>query len=617
MPPLSPDLGLGAPFRHGGDVASRLAAIDWSESSLGPVASWPASLRTLVDLLLGSKQPMFVAWGDEKTLIYNDAYAEILAAKHPSALARPFLEVWSEIREELEPIVAQAFAGDPVHMDDITLVMHRRGFPEETHFAFSYTPVFGDDDTVLGFFCVCTEITAQVLSERRLAEETARQRRLFEQAPGFIVILRSPAHTFEFVNAAYRRLFGDRDYIGRDARDLFPELEGQEFFDLLDRVWSTGERIVARDVTARVDDGRGGVRELHLDFIYEPVLDERGQVTGIFCEGHDVTETYRAQLALKSSEERFRTALQIQTVGAIYFDMEGRLTDANDAFLRMAGYSRAELEAGRLTWQAMTPPEWIADSERAFAELKARGETTPYEKEYLRKDGSRWWALFAAKLLPDGTGFEFVLDITDRKRAEAHLQLVAMELNHRVKNNLATVQSIVRQALRRDADPLQAREALLDRISALAAAHDILTREQWEGAPLDELARGVLTPLAGDHRLTLEGPRAVLSPKTAISVSMAFHELGTNALKYGALSAPGGRVSISWTRAPTAADAVLLTWRESDGPPVQPPRREGFGSRLLKSGLSAELGGPVEIRYAPDGVQATLHIPVEDGGRSR
>jgi len=164
--------------------------------------------------MLGSSQPMFVAWGPERLLLYNDGYAEILASKHPCALGSDFLEVWSEIRSDLLPIVEKAYGGEPVHMDDIELIMHRRGYAEETHFAFSYTPVRDEGGSVCGFFCPCIEITEQVLTERRRVADAARQRRLFEQAPGFITILNGPEHVFEFANAAYRRLFGDREYVG-------------------------------------------------------------------------------------------------------------------------------------------------------------------------------------------------------------------------------------------------------------------------------------------------------------------------------------------------------------------------------------------------------------------
>jgi two-component sensor histidine kinase len=134
---------------------------------LGPREGWPVALATLTEVILASEQAMFVAWGPERTLIYNDAYAEILADKHPGAMGRPLLEVWREIEDDLAPIVERAYAGEPIHMDDIPFVMWRRGYPEQTHFAFSYTPVRGEDGEVAGFFCPCRETTLQVQAEKR------------------------------------------------------------------------------------------------------------------------------------------------------------------------------------------------------------------------------------------------------------------------------------------------------------------------------------------------------------------------------------------------------------------------------------------------------------------
>jgi PAS domain-containing protein len=138
-------------------------------------------------------------------------------------------------------------------MDDIKLVMERRGYPEETHFAFPYTPVRDEAGEVRGFFCPCVEITDQVLAEQRNAFERERLARMFEQAPGFITILKGPEHVFDFVNATYRRLFGNRDFVGRTARQAFPELAGQGFFELLDQVYTSGERFVARHIPVRLE----------------------------------------------------------------------------------------------------------------------------------------------------------------------------------------------------------------------------------------------------------------------------------------------------------------------------------------------------------------------------
>jgi hypothetical protein len=125
----------------GGQTGELLRAADWAASPLGGPSGWPQPLKTLLSVIMGSNQPMFVAWGEAGTLLYNDAYAEILAEKHPAAVGQPFLKVWAEIEGDLIPIVAQAYRGEPVHMNDIELHMERKGYREETHFAFSYTPV--------------------------------------------------------------------------------------------------------------------------------------------------------------------------------------------------------------------------------------------------------------------------------------------------------------------------------------------------------------------------------------------------------------------------------------------------------------------------------------------
>ena len=286
-------------------MAARVRTYPWAASPLGPPTSWSAPLRTLVELMLGSSQPMFMAWGEQRTWLYNDAFVPILGDKHPGALGRPALEVWQEARDDLEPLFDRVFAGASVHMDDIELMLDRRGRLEEAHFAFSYSPARGEDGRVAGLFGVCTETTAQVLADRRNAAARERQRRLFEQAPGFIAIMDGPDHVFEFVNAAYVRLAGERDYIGRGVRDVFPELAGQGFFELLDAVRGSGKRHVARQSPLELHAPGAPAPTLHyIDFIYAPIVDESGAVTGIFVEGHDVTAAWQAQKELQRHVRR-------------------------------------------------------------------------------------------------------------------------------------------------------------------------------------------------------------------------------------------------------------------------------------------------------------------------
>jgi signal transduction histidine kinase/CheY-like chemotaxis protein len=294
----------------GGDMGARIRAHDWPSSPLGHPGQWPQALKTLVSLMLASEQPMFMAWGREQTWLYNDAFVPILGAKHPAALGRPALgEVWSEAREVLVPLFDRVFAGEPVHMDDFALMLDRNGRLEEAHFAFSYTPVRDDTGSVAGLFGACIETTDRILASRREMAAMERQRRMFEQAPGFMCMLGGPDHVVEFANKAHRELFGSDGWIGKPLREAFPELAGQGFHELLDAVYRTGKRYVAEAAPIRLRRAPGAEFEDRvLTFVYEPVTDEAGEVTGIFCEGSDVTGMLRAQQALRESEARLREA---------------------------------------------------------------------------------------------------------------------------------------------------------------------------------------------------------------------------------------------------------------------------------------------------------------------
>ncbi len=213
-------------------------------------------------------------------------------------------------------------------------------------------------------------------------------------------------------------------------------------------------------------------------------------------------------------------------------------------------------------------------------------------------------------------------EVTEAKRAEEHLRLLIHELNHRVKNTLATVQSIAVQSLNRLAgrEAGAARAAFEARLIALARAHDVLTRESWEGADLAGVVAGAIAPHDGPGgggpgegrpRFAVSGPPLRLSPRMALSIAMALHELATNAVKYGALSCPGGQVAIAWS---VADGALVLRWRESGGPPVVAPTRTGFGSRLIGRSLARELDGRVEFRFPPEGVTCTIRAPLPGTG---
>jgi PAS domain S-box-containing protein len=226
-------------------------------------------------------------------------------------------------------------AGEATWFENQRFVMQRHGFPEETYFSYSYSPIHDEMGSIAGVFCACTETTQTVLTTRQLREteaalreaneavraanwqlaaETRRLRQLFEQAPGFIAVLRGPDHVFELTNAAYLQLVGHRDSVGKPVREALPELEGQGYFELLDQVYETGEAFVGEQMPVVLQRSPGGAtEERYVDFVYQPITSADGTVIGIFCEGYDVTERAQAEQALRRLTETLEEQVEART----------------------------------------------------------------------------------------------------------------------------------------------------------------------------------------------------------------------------------------------------------------------------------------------------------------
>jgi len=286
-------------------MGAMMRAHDWSASPLGHPRTWPQALRTTVGLMLNSKFPMFVAWGGELGFLYNDSYISILGDKHPGGLGKRFHDVWAEIWHDIHPLIVRALRGEASYMDRLPLRMRRHGYDEDTWFRFSYSPVRDEDGTVAGMFCACVEMTGEVLAQRYREEENARLVTLFEQAPGIIAVLRGPDHVFELTNRSYLQLVGHRALVGKAARDALPEVQGQGFFELLDHVYQTGQPFVGHAVPLRVQrDPNAPLEERFIDFVYQPIHDQHGKVSGIFVEGSDVTARKRIEDELRAANRQ-------------------------------------------------------------------------------------------------------------------------------------------------------------------------------------------------------------------------------------------------------------------------------------------------------------------------
>ena len=312
---------------------------DWTSSPLGTPANWPQSLRTVVRLMLNTGHPMYIWWGPELACLYNDAYSQSIGPeRHPGSLGKPAREVWGEIWHIIGPQIDHVMSGRGATWNENALVpITRHGRKEEVYWTYSYGPI--DDELapngVGGVLVVCTETTQAVLAQARQTEAAARQRRLFEQAPGFIIIMRGPDHTVEFVNDAHRAVFGSHNWVGKTIRQAFPSIEGQGFFEVLDRVYLIGETYEATSRPVHYQRSPELLAETrYLTFIYAPLYDDTGAISGIFCEGFDVTEAHHAgrhAAALAELGERIREIVEPDQLAFAAAEILGRELDVSRA----------------------------------------------------------------------------------------------------------------------------------------------------------------------------------------------------------------------------------------------------------------------------------------------
>lgn len=315
----------------------------------------------------------------------------------------------------------------------------------------------------------------------------------------------------------------------------------------------------------------------------------------------------------------FVTAAETTRIAMVFTDAKASgnpIIFANDSFLSLIGHSREEVLGQGLNslMEQGGGPESVEQLTSAFA-----GDNDSQEIHYCRKDGSDFWATIFVSPVSDVDGdvqqyFASFLDVTAYKREQAQSKMLISELNHRVKNTLATVKSIASQAFKSSSDMETAREAIESRLFALSRSHDLLSRENWDSAGLLDVVRTALEPFGiadgRAERFTINGSNVRVRPNAALALGIAFHELATNAVKYGAFANDVGTILIAWTiDASSKGDRLVLRWQERNGPPVTPPTHKGFGSRVIERGLAHELDGVVHLDYHENGVVCTIDIP--------
>jgi PAS domain S-box-containing protein len=616
-------------------------AADWSATPLGPIEQWPERLRFAADLCQRMTGAAAVYWGPELIILYNQAFAGLLRDRHPAALGRPAREIWARLWDTVGPQFAEVMAtGQGLSLVEQMFTVQRDGGPDESYWNYSLTPIVDDAGAVVGLFSQREDVTRPVQAQRRLTFQV-------ELADA----VRGVAEPSEVKRIAARLL-------GRylhAARVGFAEIDEEAGTVLVRAEWTRGpdvpalsaergpvaelgEEVLAYlrsgqvmtipDIFALVPEGEVrarwqalGVRSLitvpmvrdgrlkALLYVHEPEprewkRSEAAMVRDVAERSWAAVERAQAERSLRESEDHYRHAVELNPQVTWTALPDGRINRVSPRWEEWTGTSG--LEGG---WKAGMHPDDHDMTLALWARSLRTGEPYDLEHRIRRRDGSYRWARSRA-FARRGEAGEILLwygtteDIDERKRGEERQRLLINELNHRVKNTLATVQAIAFQTLRGDVSIAEGRALFEARLMALSRAHNLLTEQNWGGAPLETVVRDATEPLGGRQgRFAVSGEPLWLTPRAALALALALHELGTNAAKYGALSADGGRVSVAWR---SEGDRLLIEWKEEGGPPVAPPGRRGFGTRLIEQGLGADLGGKARLTFEPDGLRCAI-----------
>ncbi len=448
--------------------------------------------------------------------------------------------------------------------------------------------------------------------------------------PMLITDPNQPDNPIVFVNDAFSRLTGysREEILYRNCRFLQgPETDQSKVAEIRSAI----QRRVPVEVELLNHKKNGEIFFNRL--LISPVFDEEGVLTYFFASQFDVTlerdllvrvqrdrdaleaENARRADELRQLETRVQFILKAGRFGSWTLDLIDQRLVASEICKMNFGRKPSD----PFSYEDLIATVYPEDRPRMKQAVASSIENnSEYEIEYrvVMPSGEIRWVEIRGQTFyrTDGTPLSMAgvsIDVTERKRGEEHRALLVAELNHRVKNSMATMQSIAHQTLRLASNLDEARSNLDARLSSLSAAHDILTRENWGGATIREVATGALAPFrAQAERFTMGGPNIRVSPRAALAYAMALHELATNALKYGALSNDVGRVIINWdVETRDGTERLVLRWEELNGPPVHAPSRSGFGSRMIERMLVSEIGGEARIDYRTHGVVCMIEAP--------
>jgi two-component system CheB/CheR fusion protein len=411
-----------------------------------------------------------------------------------------------------------------------------------------------------------------------------------------------------------KTLFKLRDHdIGRPLDELQSVVRCDDLRGHLVRVVESGEAVEQEVETVPGDDR---VPHVYLMRVL-PYRDVEDRITGGVVTLVDITDLRRSEAALAAERKFLVDVIESAPIGiSIAEAPDGRSPMLNRAAREMLGIDAFPAELRRYETLGAVHPDGrpYAAEEYPTARTLKSGVEIEFEEMIFERDGARRRWIVNSAPVRDAEGrilaaVTTYLDVEEQRRGEEQRQLLIDELNHRVKNTLAVVQAVANQTFKRGESATDALEAFENRLAALAAAHNLLTQAHWSHADVGDLVDS-LHQIHGDAqgRMAASGPSLRLAPRQVIALSLTLHELCTNAAKHGALTRKGGRVDLAWR--PVGEAAFEIEWRESGGPRVSPPAKEGFGLRMMRTALASDLNGEIDFDFRPEGLVCTVRAPL-------
>lgn len=412
-------------LNYGGEMGQLMREKDWSSTEVGTPETWPHSLRTTVQLLLNTHFPMFVWWGPRLITFYNDAYRIIAGEKHPHLLGTSGKEGWSEIWDDLSPLVDSVFKGIATWSEDQLLYIKRHEYVEETYFTFSYSPILDESGSIAGLFCAVIETTEKVLGNRKLQQSEQNLRSTIQQSPVAMCILKGPTFVVEIANERMYELWG------REAKHMqhlpifegLPEVRDQGLEELLLHVFLTGETVTAQERPIQLPR-QDRIEIFYINFVYQPFREADGTISGIIVVATDVTLQVRSRQIIEENEARTRLTVSSAQLGLYELNLEDGSFVHSPRLLEIFGLKQGQsYPYKRFTDSIFT--EDLPIRAAAYEVSKQTGELL-YEARIKRPDGSVRWIRLNGKYFGDAQSprslLGTVMDITEEKKTAEILE---------------------------------------------------------------------------------------------------------------------------------------------------------------------------------------------------